>query len=806
MATPTYNEPRESSTAFSMGQQELLRLKNRIRFIEEAFEKLDDDPTDNIPTKVSQLQNDAGYITNTALTPLETGVSTLYETYSYPNQTVIAGDNYFTVNLLKDHIYHITNNTTSTIAAWVWEYNTSVVDITEGLAVGESANFTVPMNLTHVRVYANGTGTVQIVDTISGYTAIQKPIPTKTSELTNDAGFVTADEIPEQSNVPTKVSDLTNDSGFITAADIPAVPTKVSDLTNDTGFITSSAITPVSTGVGTLYDYLTYPNTTIAVGDNYFNAKLIPGHTYQIVNNTTASIAAWVWNNGASIVYITGGLAPDQGATFSVSMEQSLMRVYASESGTVQVVDVTSGYSAITKPTISKTSELQNDAGFITAADIPAVPTKVSDLTNDTGFITSASLPTVPTKVSDLTNDAGYLTADDYDELSASISKANSGISTLYSFYGTTEKNLSAGDNYFSANLVSGHTYRLINGTSSTIAAWVWNNGSSVVEITGGLASAEGATFTVSSNQSQIRVYANGSGTIQVVDAASNMTALLTPVPTKVSELQNDAGFITSSDIPTIPTKISDLTDDSDFITEDDLPTVPTKVSELTNDTGFITDSALSDITGDVEQLQYDVSAFDGLYTKDSASVTTSNYTFITVRLIKGHTYHLFNDTDSSIAAWVWNSSSDSSVLEITGGLTAGQGANFTVSSNQTLIRVWANGAGSIKVSDTATNCSAIPMIIPTKTSDLINDSGFGSGGSGGSSDYVRNIISWNHSMSSDFGEEYVIRAVWNGDVVELLCINRNSDTTAYPVLCSGIIGGYVTEAQVRAIVSEMMG
>lgn len=43
-------------------------------------------------------------------------------------------------------------------------------------------------------------------------------------------------------NLPTNTSDLTNDSGFITSAAIPTVPTKTSDLTNDSGFITSAAI------------------------------------------------------------------------------------------------------------------------------------------------------------------------------------------------------------------------------------------------------------------------------------------------------------------------------------------------------------------------------------------------------------------------------------------------------------------------------------------------------------------------------------------------------------------------------------
>ena len=77
-------------------------------------------------------------------------------------------------------------------------------------------------------------------------------VPTKTSDLTNDSGFIT------NADVPTKTSDLTNDSGFITSADVPtntsdltndsgfitiaSVPTKTSDLTNDSGFITSANV------------------------------------------------------------------------------------------------------------------------------------------------------------------------------------------------------------------------------------------------------------------------------------------------------------------------------------------------------------------------------------------------------------------------------------------------------------------------------------------------------------------------------------------------------------------------------------
>ena len=46
-----------------------------------------------------------------------------------------------------------------------------------------------------------------------------------------------ADTKANADDIPTKTSDLTNDSGFITEEDIPTIPTKTSQLTNDSGFL-----------------------------------------------------------------------------------------------------------------------------------------------------------------------------------------------------------------------------------------------------------------------------------------------------------------------------------------------------------------------------------------------------------------------------------------------------------------------------------------------------------------------------------------------------------------------------------------
>ena len=76
-------------------------------------------------------------------------------------------------------------------------------------------------------------------------------IPTATSDLTNDSGFITS------ADVPTKTSELTNDSGFLVSSDLatvaisgdyddltdkPTIPTATSELTNDSGFITVESV------------------------------------------------------------------------------------------------------------------------------------------------------------------------------------------------------------------------------------------------------------------------------------------------------------------------------------------------------------------------------------------------------------------------------------------------------------------------------------------------------------------------------------------------------------------------------------
>lgn len=70
----------------------------------------------------------------------------------------------------------------------------------------------------------------QTVSTEPDYIKNKPAIPSKTSDLTNNSGFITLYDIPP---IPSRTSDLTNDSGFITINDIPTIPDELADLEDD---------------------------------------------------------------------------------------------------------------------------------------------------------------------------------------------------------------------------------------------------------------------------------------------------------------------------------------------------------------------------------------------------------------------------------------------------------------------------------------------------------------------------------------------------------------------------------------------
>jgi len=95
----------------------------------------------------------------------------------------------------------------------------------------------------------NGTPNLHAVATSGSYNdLINKPsIPTKTSDLTNDSGFITSAQIPSDISDLTDTTNLLFSGNYNDLSNKPTIPTKTSDLTNDSGFLTSGSFATVAT-------------------------------------------------------------------------------------------------------------------------------------------------------------------------------------------------------------------------------------------------------------------------------------------------------------------------------------------------------------------------------------------------------------------------------------------------------------------------------------------------------------------------------------------------------------------------------
>jgi hypothetical protein len=174
--------------------------------------------------------------------------------------------------------------------------------------------------------------------------------------------------------------------------------------------------------------------------------------------------------------------------------------------------------------------------------DIPTVPTNVGAFTNDAGYLTAATVQaavTIPTNVSAFTNDAGYLTA-------ATVQDAV-----------TIPMNVSAYTNdagYITLAQVPAQVNADWNATEG--AAQILNK----------------PTIPSAANNATLTIQQNGTvlGTF-TADASADQTINVT-VPTQVSQLTNDSGYITAGNIPT-------------------------NISAYTNDAGYITSAQCGDVT-----------------------------------------------------------------------------------------------------------------------------------------------------------------------------------------------------------------
>ena len=227
-----------------------------------------------------------------------------------------------------------------------------------------------------------------------------------------------------------------------------------------------------------------------------------------------------------------------------------------------------------------KTSQLDNDSGYITDSALTGyakkteIPTKTSELTNDSGYITNTALEPyaktvdIPTKTSQLNNDSGYITANDAPVKSvdgATGDVVTNAVKTTTQTLTETQKqqartNIGAGTSSFDGDYNS-----LTNKP------------------------------TIPTKTSQLT---NDSGFI--TDAALTGYAKTTDIPTKTSQLENDSHYITANEAPvtSVNNKTGAVQlNATDVGALPDTTVIPSKTSQLDNDSGFITDIPIASAT-----------------------------------------------------------------------------------------------------------------------------------------------------------------------------------------------------------------
>ena len=361
-----------------------------IKIFVNGYEK----PVDNgtveidVPTKVSELDNDKEYVTKDSLVGLakvtdiptdvsafnnDAGYLTAHQDISGKQNKLTAGKN---VTIINDVI--------SADASGDVDYDeiNNKPSINGVELVGNKTSDDLKLETGKVDgVKVNG-----VLQTIANR-IVNIIVPTKTSELTNDSGFLTThqnisnlaskDELSATAtaivdSIPTKISDLTDDSSFITQADIDSKVDKVAGKGLSTNDYTNADRSEVAK-IANKQDKLV-SGDNIEINGNKISANL--------TNIAYANLKSKPSINGVELVgnKTTADLKIDGGKVDGIKVNGVL-------------ATIKNRIAELTFPT--KLSEFINDAGYLDAHQDLSDYAKLSD---------------IPHNVSYFDNDAHYLT------------------------------------------------------------------------------------------------------------------------------------------------------------------------------------------------------------------------------------------------------------------------------------------------------------------------------------------------------------------------------------------------------------
>lgn len=444
-------------------------------------------------------------------------------------------------------------------------------------------------------------------------------IPTKVSELENDAGYVTEedltgrfytkDEVYNKDEIDDKFDDI-------------VIPTKVSELENDAGYITDAALTPYYTSaqVDSLVEAEAAQrlNADTALGNRLTTAEgNITANATAISNEVTArqnadsGLSDRISANASAISTNTANIATN---TANIATNTANIAT-----NTANIATNASAIAQNTSDIATNTSAIATNAANI-ATNTANIATNASDIAGETDAreIADQNLQeqidaiAASSDVVDIVGTYAALQAYDTTKLHNNdiikvLDDETRNDATTYYRWSTTTSTWSyiGAEGPFYTKADADATFvpqtRTINSKalSSNITLTAQDVGalpdSTVIP------TVNNATLTIQKNGTTVQTFTANSST--------NKTANIT-VPTKTSDLTNDgdgnSNFATETYVDTYGGKIDviKVNGTAQTITNKTVDiSVPTKTSDITNDSGYITSSSLptktSDLTND---------------------------------------------------------------------------------------------------------------------------------------------------------------------------------------------------------------
>ena len=517
-------------------------------------------------------------------------------------------------------------------------------------------------------VYANQAQSAEVATTamnVEWSNVSGKPnIPTKTSELENDSGYLTTiswNDIQNRPNValvddiPTKISDLTNDAGYLTTISwndvqgkpnivereyldsrLEEYPTKV-EMDNTIDEKISEIVIPENTKL-----YSPSKNRYIQGDSSVWENRTEPGHwtdwKWSDGNDYTSGIAIYRFEEGGQEKY-RAYIAQATYFTQKFDTVDEVQNYLNSQSR----IEWTSDYEPI-ETIVSTRQWIEGKTEFVqveTLAYESQLPTKVSDLTNDSGYLTTISWndiqnrpnialkSDIPTKTSELINDSGFITTSPDFSLYYTKVECNDRFQPIGNYltehqslanYYTIEEiqnGFQVKGNYLTEHqsLANYYTKQECDerfGSASSIVKKLYSSNENKYIDGDGLvwekqSKGQWTDWKWSDGNdhtSEITIY-KGQGVQGKYKAGIDNAKYLTPKFDTIDEVQNylnsQSRIEWTSDYEPIETIVStrQWVEKYEYVQIDELATVknlPTRVSQLTNDAGYLTTVSWGDV------------------------------------------------------------------------------------------------------------------------------------------------------------------------------------------------------------------